>query len=130
VTAQETPPSPGVSAEALVRSIYQYAAHMMKSGCSDWQIGKALVEKGLNPEQAQIVIQKLHQVRAQVFRKAGMRDMLVGGGFCLLGLIVTIGTFSAATSSPTGGRYIVAWGAIIFGAIQFFRGLSRVSSKG
>jgi uncharacterized protein YjeT (DUF2065 family) len=103
---------------------------MMKVGISDLQISKALVEKGLKPEQAQIVIQKLRQARAEVLRKAGMRDMMIGGGICLLGLIMTMGTFNAATSSPGGGRYIVAWGAIIFGAIQFFRGLSRVSSKG
>jgi hypothetical protein len=26
-----------------------------------------------------------------------------------------------------GGTYIVAWGAIIFGAIQFFRGLIQLN---
>jgi hypothetical protein len=39
------------------------------------------------------------------------------------GTVVTIATYSAAASSPTGGRYIVAWGAIVFGIIDFFRGL-------
>jgi hypothetical protein len=98
---------------------------MMKVGISDLQIGKALVEKGLNPEQAQIVIQKLHQVRTKTRREAAMGEMLIGGGVCVIGLIVTIGSFSTASSSPSGGTYVIAWGAIIFGAIQFFRGLNR-----
>ena len=48
------------------------------------------------------------------------RDMLVGGLWCLGGIAVTVLTYSAASG---GGTYFVAWGAIVFGAIQFFRGL-------
>jgi len=50
----------------------------------------------------------------------GKRDMVVGGLWCLGGLIVTIGTYAFASG---GGTYFVAWGAVIFGAIQFFKGL-------
>ena len=28
-----------------------------------------------------------------------------------------------AAAATGGGKYVVAWGAIVFGAIQFFRGL-------
>jgi len=34
----------------------------------------------------------------------------------------------SASSGPGGGRYVIAWGAIIFGAIQFFRGAAQASS--
>ena len=50
------------------------------------------------------------------------RNMLVGGLWCAGGIIVTGFTYAAA-SGRGGGSYVVAWGAIVFGAIQFFRGL-------
>lgn len=55
-----------------------------------------------------------------VTKKTGITNMLVGGGFFVLGLIVTIASYSAASS---GGTYYLCWGAIIFGAIQFIQGL-------
>jgi hypothetical protein len=48
--------------------------------------------------------------------------MLIGGGICLLGIIITVGT---CLSAREGGTYTIAYGAIIWGAIQFFRGLSQ-----
>ena len=38
------------------------------------------------------------------------------------GLAVTLFTYFAAISSPYGGHYVIAYGAIIFGIAQFFRG--------
>ncbi len=51
-------------------------------------------------------------------------NMLVGGLVCVVGLVITVGS-CVASSGPGGGSYVVAWGAIVFGAIQFFRGLSQ-----
>jgi hypothetical protein len=49
---------------------------------------------------------------------------LVRGFFWLAGgLAVTAVTYSMASSSPEGGHYVIAWGAMIFGGIQFLRGL-------
>jgi len=39
-------------------------------------------------------------------------------------MAVTLFSYVAATSSPYGGNHIVAWGAIVFGALQFFRSWS------
>jgi len=55
-----------------------------------------------------------------------VRDMVMGGCVCAFGLLITIMTVRAAASSPHGGRFIIAYGPAIFGAIQFFRGLSNV----
>lgn len=46
--------------------------------------------------------------------------MLIGAGFFVVGLIVTIASYSSASG---GGTYYLCWGAIIFGAIQFIQGL-------
>jgi hypothetical protein len=55
-------------------------------------------------------------------RAMANRNMLVGGLWCVGGILVT-GYTLAASSGPGGGTYVVAWGAILFGGIQFFRGL-------
>jgi hypothetical protein len=58
------------------------------------------------------------------FSDVGRRNMAIGGVVCVIGVIVTVATYAAA-SGPGGGRYIIAWGAIVFGAIQFLRGASQ-----
>jgi hypothetical protein len=50
------------------------------------------------------------------------RNIIVGGLICLVGIVVTVGTYMAASSE--GGTYTIAWGAILFGGLQFFRGLA------
>lgn len=56
----------------------------------------------------------------------GTRDLIVGGLWCLGGTVVTVATWSMASG---GGSYVVAWGAILFGGIQFVRGLARKLSS-
>jgi hypothetical protein len=51
------------------------------------------------------------------------RQMLYGGIVCVAGIVVTGVTYLAA-SGPGGGTYLVAWGAILFGGLRFFRGLT------
>ncbi len=58
--------------------------------------------------------------RDPVTKKTGINNMLVGGGFFIVGLIVTLASYSSASA---GGTYYLCWGAIIFGAIQFIQGL-------
>jgi hypothetical protein len=59
--------------------------------------------------------------RDPVTKKTGTTNMLVGGAFFLVGLIITIASYSSVSSS--GGTYYLCWGAIIFGAVQFVQGL-------
>ena len=51
-------------------------------------------------------------------------NIVMGGVICLIGLIVTIGSYSAV--AQTGGTYFVAWGAILFGGIRFLKGLGQL----
>ena len=55
-------------------------------------------------------------------RAAANKRVLWGAVWCSGGIIVTLVSYSAAANSPMGGTYIVAWGAILFGAIQLIRG--------
>ena len=53
-----------------------------------------------------------------------MHNMVVGGLWCVGGILVTALTYNAV--KDTGGTYIIAWGAILFGGIQFLRGICQL----
>lgn len=59
--------------------------------------------------------------RQKTPREAAVRNMALGGVWCGVGLIVTIGTLSAATSG--GGVYVIFWGPVLYGGIRFLRGV-------
>ncbi|HEV2176083.1 MAG TPA: hypothetical protein VGW33_02620 [Terriglobia bacterium] len=61
------------------------------------------------------------KVVPEATKAAGRKNMLRGGLWCVGGIVVTVATYSAAASG--GGTYFVAWGAILFGGIQFFKGM-------
>ena len=56
----------------------------------------------------------------------GLRNMAIGAVVCVVGIVITAATYSAASSG--GGHYVVAWGAIIFGAFQFLKGLFQLAT--
>lgn len=64
------------------------------------------------------------QARAGAARRARVR-MWIGGVVAVAGILVTAITYTVASSSSTGGRYLVTYGAILFGGAAFFQGLSE-----
>jgi hypothetical protein len=52
--------------------------------------------------------------------KSGLIQMGVGVGLIVLGIIITVVTYSLAAG---GGVYFVAWGLPLFGVISIFKGL-------
>jgi len=63
----------------------------------------------------------LEQLHSQARARAANADLTIGGIWLGLGLLVTIASYSLAISTG-GGSYVVATGAIIYGAIKLFRG--------
>ena len=66
-------------------------------------------------------VDKVEQGINQAFAKKYKKHMIYGILWCVGGTFVTILTYSAA--SARGGTYVVAYGAVVFGAVDFFRGL-------
>jgi len=114
------------SQEQIVQEVYALAAEQMTGGSSPQQIQSMLVEKGLDQESAATVVANLTRMRSEAIREAGKKNMLYGALWCIGGIGVTAATYSAASG---GGRYVVTWGAIVFGAIQFVRGLKQSSGE-
>lgn len=113
------------SQDDVVRAIYAYAAEQMRNGVADDKIKASLIERGLNEETAAAVVNNLAATRRDQRRDAGSKNMLYGALWAIGGTAVTVATYSAAQG---GGTYVVAWGAILFGAIQFLQGIYQSTS--
>ena len=110
-----------IDQQEIVNQIYGFTADMLYNQKKSIEETKAaLIENGLRAEDADVVIANLQKQYKQEKREAGNKNMLYGALWCVGGLLVTILTYSAASD---GGTYVVAWGAVIFGAIQFFKGM-------
>jgi hypothetical protein len=60
-------------------------------------------------------------------RAAGVRNMLVGGGLALVGVVITALTHEAAVANG-GGTYLVMYGPMVAGGILFLQGLLGFAS--
>lgn len=58
---------------------------------------------------------------------AAYRNLLLGGLWAVLGVGLTIVTY--ANAQQLGGRFVVAYGAIIAGVVQFIRGLAQLGRR-
>ena len=113
--------------EDMVQAVYQYTAQLMIDGAKDQAIINNLIEQGLDAESAKVVVSNLAEARKQQKQKQGNKNMGFGALWCIGGLVVTAVTYSAASN---GGHYVVAWGAVVFGTIQFLQGLFQYSTSG
>lgn len=115
------------SPDQAVAAIYDFAAGLMMQGVEPAEIKRKLAEQGLNAETAEIVVTNLVEARDRAIREEGQKNMLYGGLWFMGGVAVT--AFSYLAAGPGGGRYVLAWGAILFGAIQFIRGAVQSSGR-
>ena len=105
----------------VAQQIYAYATNLMiNQKKSPGEAKRILMDQGLNQEQASVVINNLSKQIKQAKQSKANKNMLYGALWCVGGTVVTAATYSAASG---GGKYVIAWGAIIFGAAQFIKGL-------
>jgi hypothetical protein len=113
--------------------LFYYVIECLHRGSGKAEVRKQLIAFGYSAAEAEDTVKacadyrRRHPEHAKVANpyasSGGNASMWIGGLICLVGIIITVGSCLAARNG--GGRSIVAWGAIIFGAIQFFRGLSQ-----
>lgn len=120
----ETAAANQADADALV----QYVLECLDRGSSQAEVRKQLVASGMSAQDANQIVQQVANWRkknpgaAISGGNSGQTNMAIGGIVCLIGIVITVFSFMAASG---GGTYVVAWGAIVFGAIQFIRGASQ-----
>jgi len=99
-----------------VNQIYEYAVNLMiHENKNSYEVQMALKERGLDDESAKIIVENLEKEIEDAKKERANKDMLYGALWCIGGII--------ATASNIG---FIFWGAIVFGAIQFFRGLFKI----
>jgi hypothetical protein len=109
--------------QQVVQAVYNHAANLMVNEKRNPEEVKAdLVRQGLDEQSASHVVDNVEQQIIAAKKERAKKDMLYGALWCGGGIIVTVATYSAASG---GGSYVVAWGAILFGAIQFFKGVAN-----
>ena len=111
--------------ESVVQAVYGFAAQLLKQGLTQDDIKIRLMQEGLPEDAATAVIDNLMQMQMEAKRRAGRRNMVVGALWAVGGLIVTGASYAAAGA---GDRYILAWGAVVFGLVQVVRGFMQTRS--
>lgn len=102
----------------IVNQLNQYALQLMvNEHKSAYEIKAALVDKGISPENAAILVQNLeNQLKEAKYEKA-RKDMVFGALWFAGGTIATLADIG-----------FIFWGAILFGGIQFFKGVVSLNS--
>jgi hypothetical protein len=111
--------------DALERAM-SYATDVLRQGMPRAAVEEVLRAQGFDAAAASAIVARADGVK-NARRVAGRRHMIMGGVICAIGVVVTVVTYTAAENG--GGTYVVAWGAIVFGAIRFFRGLIQMTDK-
>jgi len=63
------------------------------------------------------------------WRAAAEKQIRSGALWCIGGALVTVVSYLSALNNPFGGTYIFAWGAILFGGLRFYQGISNKNNK-
>ena len=111
--------------EEMIQAVYKYAGELVKGGLSAAQVEGKLMARGLDRASASFIVDNVFSIRTKAIRDTAKRKMVHGALWCIGGLAVTLAGFIVASE---GERLILASGAVIFGAIQFLRGLFQYTN--
>lgn len=83
-----------------------------------------LIDQGMPVDAAEAVVNNVENNILKQLKSRAVKDVVFGLLWTVGGTVVTVVTYAGASG---GGRYVVAYGAIIFGAIQFIKGLINLA---
>lgn len=119
-------PDLGPTAEELTQAAaYSAAAEEISRGVEPGRVAQNLADRGVNSDTALNMVNELNRAKAQGILAVAKRNIAMGAMTCVVGIVITAWTYQTAINAG-GGRYVLAWGAILFGAIQFLRGLFQL----
>jgi len=107
-------------------SLWEFCFSALEDRKTFNQILEGLMSMGLDKGQSLNALNILDE-KIQENIKQSEREEAYGGIICFLGIAVTILTFSFSKQT---GSFIVAWGAIIFGGIRFFKAVNKLNRFG
>lgn len=124
----DTEPAPVPTPEQVApAAAYWLASDQIRQGTAPAKVQETLTARGLDARSAATVVDRVKQVEASATQAAARRNLMWGAMLCFVGIVVTVITYRMATNWG-GGTYVVAWGAVLFGAVRFVRGLFQLAS--
>jgi hypothetical protein len=123
-TAPPPPEMPAV-AQASIDVTRDVVRAQIAAGASDQQILAELSRKGTPPDWVADEIEDLRETHFRDFRERAMRNMVLGIVWLILGITVTLLTYGL-TAIAGWGVYLIAWGAMLGGTVEFFLGLCQL----
>ncbi len=97
---------------------YNHAADLMlNQEKSAHEAKSSLISQGLSPENAAFVVENIEEQIQESKNERARKDMIYGALWFAGGTILTLSNIG-----------FIFWGAILFGGIQFFRGLMNLNS--
>jgi hypothetical protein len=100
-----------------VNKIYDHAADLLVNGKkSESEVRQVLIDKGLDHEAAKVIVQNLSSQIFSAKKERANKDMLYGALWCVGGIVLTVADVG-----------FIFWGAILFGGIQFFKGVANLN---
>lgn len=110
-----------VETQELANQYYNLAVDSFNQGKSGYETKNILIENGLSPDFASLIVEKIemqiHEMQQEHVHSQAKKDMLFGALWCVGGTVLTLANVG-----------FIFWGAILFGGIQFFRGLINLNS--
>ena len=108
----------GISQPDAVSQIYNYAANLiLNENKNVEEVKDALVQKGLSADAAYTIVNSIEEQIIKAHKERATKDMIYGALWCVGGTIATVANIG-----------FIFWGAILFGGIQFFKGLANYFS--
>lgn len=121
-----------------LQETYSIATELRNRNLSDPTIIRELESRGVPSVTARNIVRNLkaagrnpgydarYEGDAGIHEEA-MKQMGIGAVVCIIGIVVTVLSYGAV--AKTGGSYVIAWGAVVFGALRFVRGLSMYNNS-
>jgi len=106
-------------AQEELNKLYDYAANLLVNEKKNTvEVKDALVAKGLSEPAALTIVNQLEDQIVNAKKDHAKKDMLYGALWCLGGTVLTVANIG-----------FIFWGAILFGGVQFIKGLVNYLSS-
>lgn len=87
------------------------------------EVKQIMMQRGRTEREAENMANRALGDIREAIQAAKDKDKLYGGITLIIGLLIT--TLSYQFAEP-GGKFLLAWGAVIYGGIRFARGFRKV----
>ena len=112
------------TADTYVVQLVNEAAVGLANGKKAKAVVEGLVARGVHPSNAEYIVSEADKMKRAAFRKGGVKILIAGIGYLVLGAIIT--GLALSLSSSFGGFFIVTTGVFLCGIVNVFRGLGRM----